>query len=73
MHKEWDVVEASKKEIAEEKAKVAALRTKLEAHQAAFEDEQKTEEWSTMGWKKEGWSCSACGGSQAMERDMRER
>ncbi|MFS7954552.1 hypothetical protein Hanom_Chr07g00631861 [Helianthus anomalus] len=52
MHKEWDAVEASKKEIAEEKAKVVALRTKLEADQAKFEDEQKTEEWSAMGWKK---------------------
>ncbi|KAF5782064.1 hypothetical protein HanRHA438_Chr11g0503851 [Helianthus annuus] len=52
MHKEWDAFEASKKEVAEEKAKVAVLRAKLEADQAKFEGEQKTEEWSAMGWKK---------------------
>ncbi|KAJ0799876.1 hypothetical protein HanPI659440_Chr03g0096451 [Helianthus annuus] len=52
MHKEWDAFEASKKEVAEEKARVAVLRAKLEADQAKFEGEQKTEEWSTMGWKK---------------------
>ncbi|MFS7912104.1 hypothetical protein Hanom_Chr02g00125941 [Helianthus anomalus] len=34
MHKEWDAVEASKKEVAEEKAKVVAMRTKLEPNQA---------------------------------------
>ncbi|KAJ0561205.1 hypothetical protein HanHA300_Chr06g0220221 [Helianthus annuus] len=52
MHKEWDAFEASKKEIVAEKAKVAALRTKLEADQAKFKDEQKTEEWPAIGWKK---------------------
>ncbi|KAJ0550863.1 hypothetical protein HanHA300_Chr07g0250701 [Helianthus annuus] len=52
MHKDWDAVEASKKEVAEEKAKVAVLRAKLEADQAKFEGEQKTEEWSAMSWKK---------------------
>ncbi|KAJ0771607.1 hypothetical protein HanPI659440_Chr07g0271021 [Helianthus annuus] len=52
MHKEWDAVEASKKEVAEEKAKVAVLRAKLEADQAKFEGEQKTEEWLAMSWKK---------------------
>ncbi|MFS7977621.1 hypothetical protein Hanom_Chr10g00906171 [Helianthus anomalus] len=46
MHKEWDAFEASKKEVAEEKEKVAVLRAKLEADQAKFEGEQKTEEWS---------------------------
>ncbi|KAJ0715832.1 hypothetical protein HanPI659440_Chr13g0505931 [Helianthus annuus] len=51
MHKEWDVVEALKKYIAEEKAKVVELRTQLEADQAKFENEQKTEEWSAMGGK----------------------
>ncbi|KAJ0495254.1 hypothetical protein HanPI659440_Chr12g0477961 [Helianthus annuus] len=51
MHKEWDAFEASKKEVAEEKAKVAILRAKLEADQAKFEGELKTEEWSAMGWK----------------------
>ncbi|KAM0017672.1 hypothetical protein Hdeb2414_s0027g00690701 [Helianthus debilis subsp. tardiflorus] len=34
MHKEWDAFEASKKEVPEEKAKVAALRAKLDADQA---------------------------------------
>ncbi|MFS7997119.1 hypothetical protein Hanom_Chr12g01138001 [Helianthus anomalus] len=43
---------ASKKEIAGEKAKVVTLRTKLEVDQVKFEDDQKTEEWSAMGWKK---------------------
>ncbi|KAJ0702597.1 hypothetical protein HanPI659440_Chr14g0541511 [Helianthus annuus] len=59
MRKEWDAVEASKKEIAEEKVKVAALRTKLEADQAKFEDEHKNEEWSAMGWKKKAESEAA--------------
>ncbi|KAM0035595.1 hypothetical protein Hdeb2414_s0015g00448211 [Helianthus debilis subsp. tardiflorus] len=52
MHKEWVAFEASKKEVAKEKAKVAELRTKLEADHAKFESEQKTEEWSAMGWMK---------------------
>ncbi|KAM0052248.1 hypothetical protein Hdeb2414_s0007g00246041 [Helianthus debilis subsp. tardiflorus] len=52
MHREWDAFEASKKEVSKEKAKVAVLRAKLEADQAKFESEQKTEERSTMGWKK---------------------
>ncbi|MFS7948069.1 hypothetical protein Hanom_Chr06g00555651 [Helianthus anomalus] len=51
MHREWDAFEASKKEVADEKAKVATLRAKLDANQAKFESEQKTEEWSTVGWK----------------------
>ncbi|MFS7917212.1 hypothetical protein Hanom_Chr03g00186421 [Helianthus anomalus] len=52
MHKEWDVVEASKKEVVEEKAKIAVLRAKLEADQAKFESDQTTEEWSATGWMK---------------------
>ncbi|KAJ0795897.1 hypothetical protein HanPI659440_Chr04g0155801 [Helianthus annuus] len=52
MHKEWDAFEASKKELAEEKAKVVVLRAKLDADQAKFESEQKTEEWSAAGWKR---------------------
>ncbi|MFS7953497.1 hypothetical protein Hanom_Chr07g00619391 [Helianthus anomalus] len=43
---------ASKKEASEEKARVALLRAKLEVDQAKFESEQKTEEWSTAGWKR---------------------
>ncbi|MFS8024551.1 hypothetical protein Hanom_Chr16g01464571 [Helianthus anomalus] len=52
MHKEWDAFEASKKEASEEKTRVALLRAKLEADQAKFESEQKTEEWSAAGWKR---------------------
>ncbi|KAJ0801374.1 hypothetical protein HanPI659440_Chr03g0116541 [Helianthus annuus] len=52
MYKEWDAFEASKKEVVEEKAKVAILRAKLEADKAKFEGEQNTDEWSAMGWKR---------------------
>ncbi|KAF5803463.1 hypothetical protein HanRHA438_Chr06g0280641 [Helianthus annuus] len=44
--------EASKREASEEKAKVVVLRAKLDADQAKFESEQKTEEWSAAGWKR---------------------
>ncbi|KAJ0930732.1 hypothetical protein HanPSC8_Chr04g0152791 [Helianthus annuus] len=33
-------------------ARVALLRTKLEADRNKFESDQKTEEWSTAGWKR---------------------
>ncbi|KAJ0639883.1 hypothetical protein HanLR1_Chr16g0608791 [Helianthus annuus] len=59
MHKEWAAFEASKNEANEEKAKVALLRAKLEANQAKFESEQKTEEWSTAGWKRKAESDAA--------------
>ncbi|MFS8024433.1 hypothetical protein Hanom_Chr16g01463191 [Helianthus anomalus] len=59
MHKEWVAFEASKKEVTEEKAKVALLRAKLEADQAKFESEQKTEEWSAAGWKRKAESEAA--------------
>ncbi|KAF5796753.1 hypothetical protein HanRHA438_Chr08g0367571 [Helianthus annuus] len=52
VHKEWTAFEALKKEVSEEKAKVAMLRSKLEADLAKFESEQKTEEWSTARWKR---------------------
>ncbi|MFS7979169.1 hypothetical protein Hanom_Chr10g00924261 [Helianthus anomalus] len=39
MHMEWDAFEASKKEVAEEKAKVSVLSAKLEADLAKFETE----------------------------------
>ncbi|MFS7980332.1 hypothetical protein Hanom_Chr10g00938211 [Helianthus anomalus] len=52
MHREWAAFEASKKEVSEEKARVALLRAKLEANQAEFANEQKTEEWSVAGWKR---------------------
>ncbi|KAM0058071.1 hypothetical protein Hdeb2414_s0005g00165941 [Helianthus debilis subsp. tardiflorus] len=56
MHKEWVTFEASKKEVSEENFKVALLRAKLEADQAKFESEQKTEEWSAVGWKRKAES-----------------
>ncbi|KAJ0746656.1 hypothetical protein HanOQP8_Chr05g0180441 [Helianthus annuus] len=52
MHKELVAFEASKKEVSEEKTKVAMLRSK-------FESEQKTEEWSTAGWKRKAESEAA--------------
>ncbi|MFS8002587.1 hypothetical protein Hanom_Chr13g01203791 [Helianthus anomalus] len=52
MHKEWAAFEVSKKEASEEKARVALFRAKLEADQAKFESDQKTEEWSPAGWKR---------------------
>ncbi|MFS7987171.1 hypothetical protein Hanom_Chr11g01019311 [Helianthus anomalus] len=52
MHKEWAAFEASKKEVDEEKAKVALLRVKLEADRSKFESEQKIEEWSAASWKR---------------------
>ncbi|KAM0038528.1 hypothetical protein Hdeb2414_s0013g00415941 [Helianthus debilis subsp. tardiflorus] len=52
MHKELASFKASKKEANEEKARVALLRAKLEADQAKFVSEQKTEEWSAAGWKR---------------------
>ncbi|MFS7936163.1 hypothetical protein Hanom_Chr05g00412201 [Helianthus anomalus] len=59
MHKELVNFKASKKEVSEEKAKVAMLRSKLEADQAKSENEQKTEEWSTVGWKRKAESEAA--------------
>ncbi|KAM0041138.1 hypothetical protein Hdeb2414_s0011g00362771 [Helianthus debilis subsp. tardiflorus] len=58
MHKELVAFEGSKKEASEEKAKVAMLRSK-EADQAKFESEQKTEEWSSAGWKRKAESEAA--------------
>ncbi|XP_022030145.1 calponin homology domain-containing protein DDB_G0272472-like [Helianthus annuus] len=52
MHKEWAVFKASKKKAAEGEARVAQLRAKLEADQAKFENDRKTEEWSVAGWKR---------------------
>ncbi|MFS7919778.1 hypothetical protein Hanom_Chr03g00216681 [Helianthus anomalus] len=52
MPKEWAAFEASKKEASKEEARISLLRAKLEADQAKFESEQKTEEWSTVGWKR---------------------
>ncbi|MFS7987657.1 hypothetical protein Hanom_Chr11g01025471 [Helianthus anomalus] len=52
MHKEWVAFEASKKKAAEDEARAALLRAKLEADRAKFESDQKTEEWSVAGWKR---------------------
>ncbi|KAJ0623248.1 hypothetical protein HanIR_Chr01g0029721 [Helianthus annuus] len=52
MHKEWAAFEASKKKAAEDEARAALLRAKLEADRAKFESDQKTEEWSIAGWKR---------------------
>ncbi|KAF5767597.1 hypothetical protein HanRHA438_Chr14g0636181 [Helianthus annuus] len=52
MHKEWAAFEASKKKSAEDEARAALLRAKLEADWAKFESDQKTEEWSFAGWKR---------------------
>ncbi|KAJ0456218.1 hypothetical protein HanIR_Chr15g0759911 [Helianthus annuus] len=52
MHKYWAAFKASKNKAAEDEARVALLRAKLEADQAKFENDRKTEEWSIAGWKK---------------------
>ncbi|KAF5823372.1 hypothetical protein HanRHA438_Chr01g0038591 [Helianthus annuus] len=79
MQKEWEAFEASKKEIAVEKAQMAVLKTELEADKAKFEDEQKTEEWSAMGWKKKAEAEAALLAEErkrwkeACERDNNEK
>ncbi|KAJ0788749.1 hypothetical protein HanPI659440_Chr05g0195511 [Helianthus annuus] len=40
------------KKAAEDEARAALLRAKLEADRAKFESDQKTEEWSVAGWKR---------------------
>ncbi|KAF5821517.1 hypothetical protein HanXRQr2_Chr01g0014931 [Helianthus annuus] len=52
MHKEWAAFEASQKKAAEDEARAALLRAKLESDRAKFENDQKTEEWSIAGWKR---------------------
>ncbi|MFS8019508.1 hypothetical protein Hanom_Chr15g01404581 [Helianthus anomalus] len=52
MHKEWAAFEASKKKAAEDETRAALLRARLEADQAKFENDRKTEEWSVAGWKR---------------------
>ncbi|XP_022023975.1 fas-binding factor 1-like [Helianthus annuus] len=52
MHKEWADFKVSKKKVADDENRVAQLRTKLEADQAKFEADRKTEEWSVAGWKR---------------------
>ncbi|MFS7931585.1 hypothetical protein Hanom_Chr04g00357691 [Helianthus anomalus] len=52
MHKEWAAFKASKKKAAEDEARAALLRAKLEADRAKFESDQKTKEWSVASWKR---------------------
>ncbi|XP_021979643.1 calponin homology domain-containing protein DDB_G0272472-like [Helianthus annuus] len=52
MHKEWSAFKVSKKKVADDESRVAQLRAKLEADQAKFEADRKTEEWSVAGWKR---------------------
>ncbi|MFS7949561.1 hypothetical protein Hanom_Chr06g00573011 [Helianthus anomalus] len=40
------------KKAAEDEARVALLRVRLEADQAKFENDRTTEEWSVAGWKR---------------------
>ncbi|KAF5778492.1 hypothetical protein HanXRQr2_Chr12g0548151 [Helianthus annuus] len=54
MHMEWAAFEASKKKAAEDEARTALLRAKLEADRAKFESDQKTEEWPIASWKRKG-------------------
>ncbi|KAM0036635.1 hypothetical protein Hdeb2414_s0014g00428761 [Helianthus debilis subsp. tardiflorus] len=74
MHKERAAFEASKKEVGEEKENVALLRAKLEADQAKFESEQKTEEWSAEGWKRKDESEAALlSGERERWREISEK
>ncbi|XP_022004544.1 meiosis-specific nuclear structural protein 1-like [Helianthus annuus] len=52
MHKEWAAFKASKKKATEDEVQAAQLRAKLEADQAKYENDRKTEEWSVAGWKR---------------------
>ncbi|KAM0041227.1 hypothetical protein Hdeb2414_s0011g00363851 [Helianthus debilis subsp. tardiflorus] len=52
MHKQWSTFKVSKKKVADDESRVAQLRAKLEADQAKFEADRKTEEWSVAGWKR---------------------
>ncbi|KAF5765488.1 hypothetical protein HanRHA438_Chr15g0716691 [Helianthus annuus] len=46
------VYSLSKKKAAEDEARATQLRAKLQADQAKFENDRKTEEWSVAGWKR---------------------
>ncbi|KAJ0487828.1 hypothetical protein HanLR1_Chr14g0556191 [Helianthus annuus] len=52
MHKEHKSFMAAQKKFAKDEKRVAQLMAKLEADQAKFETERKTEEWSVAGWKR---------------------
>ncbi|XP_021984891.1 fas-binding factor 1-like [Helianthus annuus] len=52
MHKDWAAFKAFKKKVADDESRVAQLKAKLEADQAKFEADRKTEEWSVAGWKR---------------------
>ncbi|KAJ0565856.1 hypothetical protein HanIR_Chr06g0267251 [Helianthus annuus] len=52
MHKEWEAFRVSKRKVADDENCLSQLRAKLEADQARFEANRKTEEWSVAGWKR---------------------
>ncbi|KAM0010591.1 hypothetical protein Hdeb2414_s0072g00774051 [Helianthus debilis subsp. tardiflorus] len=52
MHKEWAAFKTSKKKAAEDENHAAQLRANLEADQAKFENDRRTEEWSIAGLKR---------------------
>ncbi|KAM0010701.1 hypothetical protein Hdeb2414_s0070g00772321 [Helianthus debilis subsp. tardiflorus] len=52
MHKDKESFMASQKKFAKDEKRLAQLNGKLEADQAKFEAERKTEEWSVAGWKR---------------------
>ncbi|KAF5799231.1 hypothetical protein HanXRQr2_Chr07g0302201 [Helianthus annuus] len=52
MHKDWAAFKVSKKKVADDESRVAQLKAKLEADQAKFEADRKTEEWSVADWKR---------------------
>ncbi|MFS7998182.1 hypothetical protein Hanom_Chr12g01150721 [Helianthus anomalus] len=52
MHKEWTTFKASNKKATKDENRVAQMRAKLEADQAKFENDRKTEECSVAGWKR---------------------
>ncbi|KAJ0864259.1 hypothetical protein HanPSC8_Chr12g0539841 [Helianthus annuus] len=52
MHKEQKSFIAAQKKFAKDDRRLAQLMAKLEADQAKFETERKTEEWSVAGWRR---------------------
>ncbi|KAJ0577431.1 hypothetical protein HanIR_Chr05g0235891 [Helianthus annuus] len=52
MHKEQKSFMVAQKKFAKDERRLAQLMAKLEADQAKFETERKTEEWSVAGWKR---------------------
>ncbi|KAJ0435667.1 hypothetical protein HanIR_Chr17g0895801 [Helianthus annuus] len=59
MHKDWEAFRVSQKKFVSDEKRLAQLKAKLEADQAKFEADCKTEEWSVAGWKRKAESESA--------------